>query len=151
MRSPDNLGSCSPCLSYLSCSAVVCAVPRVLLSLPFPFWGTLQSGDSFLRCSLYKQTCFFWFCRDYTNPYLPVAASANDPSLASQKKEPESNVLLASIENMQYEVTLDVLHTVCETEVLSATWFVAPCFRGTSGFTCCLTTNVWRSAFVGSP
>ncbi|GAQ91374.1 Polypyrimidine tract-binding protein [Klebsormidium nitens] len=50
--------------------------------------------------------------RDYTNPYLPVAASANDPSLGSQKKEPESNVLLASIENMQYEVTLDVLHTV---------------------------------------
>lgn len=26
--------------------------------------------------------------------------------------EPESNVLLASIENMQYAVTLDVLHTV---------------------------------------
>lgn len=26
--------------------------------------------------------------------------------------EPESNVLLASIENMQYTVTLDVLHTV---------------------------------------
>ena len=29
------------------------------------------------------------------------------------KKEPESNVLLASIENMQYDVTIDVLHTVC--------------------------------------
>jgi hypothetical protein len=27
-------------------------------------------------------------------------------------KEPESNVLLASIENMQYAVTMDVLHTV---------------------------------------
>lgn len=27
-------------------------------------------------------------------------------------KEPESNVLLASIENMQYAVTVDVLHTV---------------------------------------
>jgi hypothetical protein len=27
-------------------------------------------------------------------------------------KEPESNVLLASIENMQYSVTVDVLHTV---------------------------------------
>lgn len=27
-------------------------------------------------------------------------------------KEPESNVLLASIENMQYTVTVDVLHTV---------------------------------------
>ena len=29
-----------------------------------------------------------------------------------KKKEPESNVLLASIENMQYVVTVDVLHTV---------------------------------------
>lgn len=27
-------------------------------------------------------------------------------------KEPESNVLRASIENMQYAVTVDVLHTV---------------------------------------
>lgn len=30
-----------------------------------------------------------------------------------KKKEFESNVLLASIENMQYAVTVDVLHTVC--------------------------------------
>ena len=30
------------------------------------------------------------------------------------KKEPESNVLLAAIENMQYAVTPDVLHTVME-------------------------------------
>ena len=29
-----------------------------------------------------------------------------------KKKEPESNVLLASIENMQYAVTVDVIHTV---------------------------------------
>ena len=29
-----------------------------------------------------------------------------------KKKEPESNVLLASIENMQYAVTVEVLHTV---------------------------------------
>lgn len=29
-----------------------------------------------------------------------------------KKKELESNVLLASIENMQYAVTVDVLHTV---------------------------------------
>jgi uncharacterized membrane protein len=27
--------------------------------------------------------------------------------------EPESNVLLASMENVQYAVTVDVLHTVC--------------------------------------
>lgn len=29
-----------------------------------------------------------------------------------KKVEPESNVLLASVENMQYAVTLDVLQTV---------------------------------------
>ncbi|XP_077212619.1 polypyrimidine tract-binding protein homolog 2-like isoform X2 [Tasmannia lanceolata] len=56
--------------------------------------------------------------RDYTNPYLPVAASAIDGNgqfctgLDGKKQEPESNVLLASIENMQYAVNVDVLHTV---------------------------------------
>ncbi|CAN8252743.1 unnamed protein product [Cochlearia groenlandica] len=56
--------------------------------------------------------------RDYTNPYLPVAPSAIDSNgqvsvgADGKKMEPESNVLLASIENMQYAVTLDVLHTV---------------------------------------
>ncbi|KAL0321529.1 UNVERIFIED_CONTAM: Polypyrimidine tract-binding protein2 [Sesamum calycinum] len=56
--------------------------------------------------------------RDYTNPLLPVAPSAIDASgqfnlgADGKKLEPESNVLLASIENMQYAVTLDVLHTV---------------------------------------
>ncbi|KAK1309236.1 hypothetical protein QJS10_CPA09g01538 [Acorus calamus] len=56
--------------------------------------------------------------RDYTNPYLPVNASAIEGTLQpalgpdGQKKEHESNVLLASIENMQYAVTVDVLHTV---------------------------------------
>ncbi|KDP22166.1 hypothetical protein JCGZ_25997 [Jatropha curcas] len=56
--------------------------------------------------------------RDYTNPNLPVAPSAIDGSglfsvgLDGKKLEPESNVLLASIENMQYAVTLDVLHMV---------------------------------------
>nr|ASZ85195.1 putative polypyrimidine tract-binding protein 1 [Selenicereus monacanthus] len=56
--------------------------------------------------------------RDYTNPYLLVAPSAIDASgqlgvgSDGKKLEPESNVLLASIENMQYAVTLDVLHTV---------------------------------------
>ncbi|KAJ7965386.1 putative Polypyrimidine tract binding protein [Quillaja saponaria] len=56
--------------------------------------------------------------RDYTNPYLPVAPSAIDGSgqlivgLDGRKLEPESNVLLASIENMQYAVTLDVLHMI---------------------------------------
>ena len=36
-----------------------------------------------------------------------------------KKLEPESNVLLASIENMQYAVTLDVLHTVLSTVLVS--------------------------------
>ncbi|MED6109946.1 hypothetical protein PIB30_038370 [Stylosanthes scabra] len=56
--------------------------------------------------------------RDYTNPYLPVAQSAMEGSgqavvgLDGKRIETESNVLLASIENMQYAVTLDVLHMV---------------------------------------
>lgn len=56
--------------------------------------------------------------RDYTNPYLPVAPSAIDGNgqfsvgFDGKKLEPESNVLLASIENMQYAVTLDILHAV---------------------------------------
>ncbi|CAB4275012.1 unnamed protein product [Prunus armeniaca] len=56
--------------------------------------------------------------RDYTNPYLPVNPTAIEgimqPAVGpdGKKKELESNVLLASIENMQYAVTVDVLHTV---------------------------------------
>ncbi|XP_061360125.1 polypyrimidine tract-binding protein homolog 2-like isoform X4 [Gastrolobium bilobum] len=56
--------------------------------------------------------------RDYTNPYLPIAQSAMEGSgqsmmgLDGKRLEAESNVLLASIENMQYAVTLDVLHMV---------------------------------------
>nr|CAB3477644.1 unnamed protein product [Digitaria exilis] len=58
--------------------------------------------------------------RDFTNPYLPVMDSAKDGSGADGKRqEPESNILLASIENMQYVVTIDVLH-----EVFSAFGFV---------------------------
>ncbi|XP_065026083.1 polypyrimidine tract-binding protein homolog 1-like isoform X2 [Musa acuminata AAA Group] len=56
--------------------------------------------------------------RDYTNPYLPVNPSAIEGNLQpalgpdGKIKEPESNVLLAAIENMQYAVTVDVLYTV---------------------------------------
>ncbi|XP_059670357.1 polypyrimidine tract-binding protein homolog 1 isoform X2 [Cornus florida] len=56
--------------------------------------------------------------RDYTNPYLPVNPTAMEgfvqPAVGpdGKKKEFESNVLLASIENMHYAVTVDVLHTV---------------------------------------
>ncbi|ONM40404.1 Polypyrimidine tract-binding protein homolog 2 [Zea mays] len=58
--------------------------------------------------------------RDFTNPYLPFLDSAKDGSGPDGKKqEAESNILLASIENMQYVVTIDVLH-----EVFSAFGFV---------------------------
>ncbi|XP_052195981.1 polypyrimidine tract-binding protein homolog 1-like isoform X2 [Diospyros lotus] len=56
--------------------------------------------------------------RDYTNPYLPVNPTAIEGfvqptvGLDVKRMEPEGNVLLASIENMQYAVTVDVLHTV---------------------------------------
>eukprot|EP00249_Psilotum_nudum_P009161 c21744_g1_i3 orf=397-1209(+) len=55
--------------------------------------------------------------RDYTNPNLPVAPSAIDGGQFTigpdgKRREPESNVLLASIENMDYAVSIDVLHTV---------------------------------------
>jgi polypyrimidine tract-binding protein 2 len=59
--------------------------------------------------------------RDYTNPYLPVNSTAIEgfvqPAVGpdGKIKEPESNVLLASIANMQYAVTVDVLHTVFAT------------------------------------
>ncbi|KAF8390147.1 hypothetical protein HHK36_024669 [Tetracentron sinense] len=42
-----------------------------------------------------------------TSGYIQLAIGPD-----GKKKEPESNVLLASIENMQYAVTVDVLHTV---------------------------------------
>ncbi|XP_050386703.1 polypyrimidine tract-binding protein homolog 2 isoform X1 [Argentina anserina] len=84
---PDNLGPCSLRITYSG---------HTDLSVKF------QSHRS----------------RDYTNPYLPVAPSAIDGNgqmsvgLDGKKQEPESNVLLASIENMQYAVTLDALHMV---------------------------------------
>ncbi|XP_020399337.1 polypyrimidine tract-binding protein homolog 1 isoform X1 [Zea mays] len=56
--------------------------------------------------------------RDYNNPYLPINYSAMDGTLQpavgadGRQVEAQGNVLLASIENMQYAVTVDVLHTV---------------------------------------
>ncbi|CAA3032858.1 polypyrimidine tract-binding homolog 1 isoform X3 [Olea europaea subsp. europaea] len=56
--------------------------------------------------------------RDYTNPYLPVNPTAMEGFVQpvvghdGKNKEVESNMLLASIENMQYAVNVDVLHTV---------------------------------------
>ncbi|RWW61110.1 hypothetical protein BHE74_00031844 [Ensete ventricosum] len=91
--------------------------------------------------------------RDYTNPYLPVAPSAID--IAGQdgtKQEPESNVLLASIENMQYTVTIDVLH-----EVFSAFGFVQKIaiFEKNAGFQALIqypdiqTANIAKQALEG--
>lgn len=56
--------------------------------------------------------------RDYTNPYLPVNPTAIEGFVQpvvgpdGRRKEPESNVLLAAIENSPYAITIDVLHTV---------------------------------------
>ncbi|CAI9109725.1 OLC1v1009599C2 [Oldenlandia corymbosa var. corymbosa] len=56
--------------------------------------------------------------RDYTNPSLPVNPTAMEGFVQpvvgpdGKKKEPESNVLLASIENAQYAVTVDALQMV---------------------------------------
>ncbi|KAK1665745.1 hypothetical protein QYE76_053904 [Lolium multiflorum] len=72
--------------------------------------------------------------RDYTNPYLPLAPSAIDGSGVAQdgkNQEAESNVLLATVENMQYIVTIDALH-----EVFSAYGFVqkVAIFEKNAGF-----------------
>eukprot|EP00899_Mesostigma_viride_P014708 jgi/Mesvir1/23238/Mv09240-RA.2 len=59
--------------------------------------------------------------RDYTNPYLPVAPSAAEPLAGaptqsagtdSRRAGGASNVLLVTVDNMQYPVSLDTLHTV---------------------------------------
>ncbi|XP_039124120.1 polypyrimidine tract-binding protein homolog 1-like isoform X2 [Dioscorea cayenensis subsp. rotundata] len=57
--------------------------------------------------------------RDYTNPYLPLkghsvieGTSQSAVGPYGNKRVPESNVLLAFIKNMEYAVTIDVIHTV---------------------------------------
>ncbi|KAF6148351.1 hypothetical protein GIB67_025570 [Kingdonia uniflora] len=40
-----------------------------------------------------------------------------------KEEEPESNVLLASIENLQYAVTVDVLHTVLTILGILGIWY----------------------------
>ncbi|KAF5190757.1 Polypyrimidine tract-binding protein-like protein [Thalictrum thalictroides] len=56
--------------------------------------------------------------RDYTNLHLPVGPLAIDNSgqfavgVDGKNQEQESNVLLASIENMQYPVNVDILYTI---------------------------------------
>lgn len=59
--------------------------------------------------------------RDYVNPYLPTAPYAADPAMLGLPIQSqmgpggnpqEGNVLLASIENMAYPVTVDAINTV---------------------------------------
>jgi hypothetical protein len=57
-------------------------------------------------CSIFI-LLLFCFCVAYTMENLQPTVGPD-----GKIKEPESNVLLASIENMQYAVTVDVLHTV---------------------------------------
>ncbi|XP_022858061.1 polypyrimidine tract-binding protein homolog 1-like [Olea europaea var. sylvestris] len=72
----------------------------------------------FLLFFLHMDSCFVSSRRDYTNPYLPVNPTAMEGFVQpvvgpdGENKEVESNMQLASIENMQYAVNVDVLHTV---------------------------------------
>ncbi|KAE9466572.1 hypothetical protein C3L33_01511, partial [Rhododendron williamsianum] len=94
------------------------SIPRQSLS-PFYLWKYLLP-DNISSCNLRISYSAHrdLSIKDYTNPYLPVNPSAIEgfvqPAVGpdGKIKEPESNVLLASIENMQYVVTVDVLHTV---------------------------------------
>ena len=69
-------------------------------------------------CFLYDVTCacttHYLGQRTKIKQYFFTDLLSLQPALGpdGKKKEPESNVLLASIENMQYAVTVDVLHTV---------------------------------------
>ncbi|KAI9078468.1 hypothetical protein K1719_039564 [Acacia pycnantha] len=94
-----------------------------VLHMVFFFWA-------FKRLQCLTRMLVYWarFNTNYTNPYLPVASLTIDGSgqfletcvwvlrfgvgMDGKKLEHESNVLLVSIENMQYVVTLDVLHMV---------------------------------------
>ncbi|RZB46137.1 Polypyrimidine tract-binding protein-like 1 [Glycine soja] len=60
--------------------------------------------------------------RDYTNPTLPVNQASIVRTLQPIPRPTENHVLWASFENMQYDVTVDVLHAVfCEIDVATAT------------------------------
>lgn len=74
--------------------------------------------------------------------------------LDGKKLEPESNVLLASIENMQYAVTLDVLHMVFFCDFVNLHSWVTMCFHSMlsishgsglfSFWTCTEDCHVWQ-------
>ncbi|RVW59698.1 Polypyrimidine tract-binding protein-like 1 [Vitis vinifera] len=97
---------------------MICALVGVKWVFPETVKEHKFMNSGFYDVHLISMVLFIQSCRDYTNPYLPVNPTAIEgiaqPALGpdGKKKEPESNVLLASIENMQYAVTVDVLHTV---------------------------------------
>jgi hypothetical protein len=55
-------------------------------------------------------------CRDYVNPYLPVGPTAGDDTLPIQAplnvSPIESSVLLCTVDNAQYPVTVEAVHQV---------------------------------------
>ncbi|KHN45514.1 Polypyrimidine tract-binding protein like 1 [Glycine soja] len=57
--------------------------------------------------------------RDYTNPTLPVNQASIVRTLQPIPRPTENHVLWASFENMQYDVTVDVLHAVSFLQKLS--------------------------------
>jgi hypothetical protein len=65
------------------------------------------------------QVVFVLYC-SYFYVYLLQFSVGPD----GKRREPESNVLLVSIENMQYAVTIDVIHTVCTSEY---SYKITPC------------------------
>ena len=56
--------------------------------------------------------CFSLLCKLVVLPFDVLAQLAVGAD--GRKGEAQGNVLLASIENMQYDVTVDVLHTVSQ-------------------------------------
>ncbi|KAH1076090.1 hypothetical protein GYH30_051816 [Glycine max] len=62
---------------------------------------------------------FLRLCRDYTNPTLPVNQASIVRTLQPIPRPTENHVLWASFENMQYDVTVDVLHAVSFLQKLS--------------------------------
>jgi hypothetical protein len=77
--------------------------------------GTLQVFITFSEDhghSSISIVCFSLLCKLAVLPFDVLA----QPTVGAdgRKVEAQGNVLLASIENMQYDVTVDVLHTVSQ-------------------------------------
>lgn len=80
-------------------------------------YKSVPSSESYCNWRNYAGAFSIFFLSEsilFHSLYVLLTSSQIQPALGpdGKKKEPESNVLLASIENMQYAVTVDVLHTV---------------------------------------